>query len=237
MDKIREAFQKIKTDIDFLYNEIGFLRVELEKTREEMLKIVKILQNQIPTQNIQNSTVSTHPSTHNLPLEALKAQNMGISTGNQGVPTDKQTDKQTDTQHKKTNEKTQNLTQNTQKNTQNSLNSMNYIENAAKMLDSLDSIKKEIRLKFKRLTEQEILVFSTLYQLDENPGVEFVDYKTIAVKIGLTESSIRDYIGRLIRKGIPVEKTRVNNKQIHLSISKNLKKIASLPTILQLRDL
>ncbi len=103
------------------------------------------------------------------------------------------------------------------------------------MLDSLDNIKKEIRLKFKRLTDQEILVFTTLYQIDEETGP--TDYKTIAKKIGLTESSIRDYIGRLIKKGIPVDKKRINNKIIQLSISQNLKKIASLPTILQLRDL
>jgi predicted transcriptional regulator len=103
------------------------------------------------------------------------------------------------------------------------------------MLDSLDSLKKEIRLKFKRLTDQEILVFSTIYQLEEEIGE--VDYKMVSQKLNLTESSIRDYVGRLIKKGIPVDKNKINNKTIHLSISKNLKKVASLPTILQLIDL
>ena len=65
----------------------------------------------------------------------------------------------------------------------------------------------------------------------------YTDYKNLSIKLGLTESSIRDYIGRLIKKGIPVEKTKINNKTIHLSVSSNLKKIASLPTILQLRAL
>jgi hypothetical protein len=51
----------------------------------------------------------------------------------------------------------------------------------------------------------------------------------------LTESSIRDYIGRLIKKGIPLDKVKINNKTIHISISQNLKKVATLPTILQLR--
>jgi DNA-binding MarR family transcriptional regulator len=107
------------------------------------------------------------------------------------------------------------------------------IINAAQILNSLDNLKKEIRLKFKRLTEQEFLVFSTIYQLSEEKGN--TDYKNLSEKLSLTESSIRDYIGRLIKKGIPVEKTKINNKTIHLSISPNLKKIASLPTILQLR--
>ena len=111
----------------------------------------------------------------------------------------------------------------------------NSIEDAANILDSLDSLKKEIRLKFKQLTDQEILIFSTHHQLEEegNP----VNYKILAEKLNLTESSIRDYIGRLLKKGIPVEKKKVNNKQINLSISQSLKKIASLSTILQLRDI
>ena len=80
-----------------------------------------------------------------------------------------------------------------------------------------------------------MLVFSAVYQLDEENG--HTDYKTVSKKLNLTESSIRDYVGRLIKKGVSVEKKRINNKTIQLKISENLKKIASLPTIMQLRDL
>ncbi len=228
MGNIKEAFQKIKKDIDSLYDNIGFLRTELIETRKEMIKICEVLkeiskktpkqEKPSPTHLSLNQALPTYSSTHKLALEPLKPQNMALSTGNGGVPTDRQTDRQTDIQHK-------NLLKTEE----------NSIENAARLLDSLDSIKKEIRLKFKRLTDQEILVFSTLYQLDEES--EYVDYKTIALKLKLTESSIGDYIGRLIKKGIPVEKKKINNKTIHLSISNSLKKIASLPTILKLRDL
>lgn len=232
MEEIKQAFQKVKTDMDFLFQEMNNMKLELSKTRQEMMEICQVLEQinekilqkpkkTTPTQPIEKPTVSAHPSTHDKPLEALKPQNMAFSTGNQGVPTDKQTDKQTDNKHE-IEPKTQEIRENS-------------IDNAAKILDSLDSIKKEIRLKFKRLTEQEILVFSTLYQIDEETGP--TDYKTIAKKLGLTESSIRDYVGRLIKKGIPVDKKRINNKIIQLSISQNLKKIASLPTILQLRDI
>ena len=103
------------------------------------------------------------------------------------------------------------------------------------MLDSLDNLKKEIRLKFKRLTDQEMTVFTTLYQLSESEN--YADYRAISTKLNLSESSIRDYIGRLIKKGIPVEKTKINNKTIQLSVSSNLKKIATLPTILKLREM
>ena len=109
-------------------------------------------------------------------------------------------------------------------------------EKASNILNSLDNIKKEIRLKFKRLTQQEMLVFSTLYTLEDQNTPE-IDYKLLANHLNLSESSIRDYIIKLTKKGIPIQKTRQNNKKIILSISENLKKTATLSTIIHLRDL
>ena len=63
-----------------------------------------------------------------------------------------------------------------------------------------------------------MLIFNTLYSLDEGETEE-ITYKIIANKINLSESSIRDYINKLIKKGIPVEKTRKNNKIIILNRS------------------
>jgi len=80
-----------------------------------------------------------------------------------------------------------------------------------------------------------MLVFSTIYQLEEEKGA--ADYKSLSSKLKLSESSIRDYVQRIIKKGISVEKKRINNKVIHLFIDPGLKKIAPLSTILTLRDL
>jgi len=244
---IKEAFQKVKKDISVLNNELLNLKIEMAETRKELIKICEIIEKlaeemknrelnvylqqpktpqTIPTHPQINETVPQQIPAHNYLLKPLKPQNKAFSTGNVGVPTDRQTDRQTDTR-----------TQNQQKNPFSLVHKeiQGPIESAAKMLDSLDALKKEIRLKFKQLTDQEILVFSTLYQLEEEQGP--VEYKVLAAKLGLTESSIRDYIGRLLKKGIPVEKRRINNKQIQISISANLKKVASLSTILQLRDM
>jgi len=215
MDQIKEAFQKVKQDIMFLKEEINSLRLNLNEIKEQIVVLNSSIHS---TLRQPNSTHSTHSSTPNLSLEAVKDQNMLISTGNQGASTDRQTDRQTD-RH----------TPISYGNTENSM------ENALEILNSLDSIKKEIRLKFKRLTKQEFLVFSAIYQLDEELG--YSDYKLLSERLNLTESSIRDYVGRLIKKGVPVEKTKINNKYIKLNVSKKLKKIVSLPTILQLRDL
>ena len=226
MDLIRDSFNRVKQDMASLKQEIDFLKQSLSETRQQIKDICEILkqiiEKQASTHKILNQTLSTHSSTLPLEIGGLKSQNLGISTGNEGVPTDRQTHQQTDTS-----------TQNPFK-----IQEKSSIDNAAKILDSLDSIKKEIRLKFKRLTDQEWLIFSTLYQLEEqNSIMNPTTYKTLSQRLKLTESSIRDYIGRLIKKGIPVEKNKINNKTIQLSISNNLKKIASLSTIIQLRGL
>ena len=250
-NSIKESFQKVKKDMGFLSNELLNLKLGLAETRKELIKICEIIekftaemkkrqpqplvqlitavptyQQIAPTTSTDTPTFPTDIPAHNYPLKPLKHQIPVFSTGNRGVPTDRQTNQQTD-RH------LQNYPENPFFPAREIMQSP--IEDAAKMLDSLDSLKREIRLKFKQLTDQEILVFSTLYQLEEEQGP--VEYRVLATKLGLTESSIRDYIGRLLKKGIPVEKRRINNKQIQISISPNLKKIASLSTILQLRDI
>lgn len=236
MDQIKEAFQKVKYDMDVMKEEILSLNQFLAQNTELLSALQKQVDNlsfqiteinqknklerasssiYIPTNNPtktgQNPAIPTDIPAQNDPFKALNTQNLTLSTGNQGVPTDRQTNQQT-------NQQTQNPS----------------FDAALEVLNSLDSLKKEIRNKFKRITEQEFLVFSTIYQMEEEGEV---DYKAISQKLNLTESSIRDYVGKLIKKGIPVEKTKINNKLIQLSISKNLKKIAPLPIILQLREL
>lgn len=219
MDPVKKAFQKVREDIDTLKLELKNIKENLIQVCEIIKELSKSNEINIPTHQHINSTSQTNSSTHDINFKVLKPQNLGISIGNRGASTDKQTDKQTD--------------QHIQKSSYNQEN--NNIDNAAEVLDSLDNIKKELRLKFKKLTEQELRVFSTLYTLSEEN--HFTNYKEMADKLRLSESSIRDYVGRLIKKQIPVDKIKINNKNIQLSISKNLRKITTLSTILQLREL
>ena len=155
-------------------------------------------------------------------LKGLKSQNLTISIGNKGVPTDRQTNNPTDNP-------THFLSRKPQKTIE------SEIREATEILDSLDNIKKEIRHKFKHVTHQEMLVFSTIYQLEEQHAQ--ITYSLIADSLQLSESSIRDYIHRLINKGIPIKKEKINNKKILLKIAPELKKIASLSTIIKLREI
>jgi len=299
-----------KEDIDELKEEFSTLSYDLFNINQKIAEITRILgsfEKQLKT--IETSSLNSNK--HNiLPFKALKPVNTSFSTGNEGVPTDRQTDQQTDQhivktppqtlqhisnilqnesktpsikpqnesfqhiQHintdtiqetpahnsnqqtdqriipiqnnlpthpadtptdRQTDKQTKNVVYNN-KNTLNVVNKeVNNIDNAINLLNSLDSIKKDLRIKFKRLTEQEFLVFSTMYQLDEETGHS--TYKSLSEKLNLTESSIRDYLGKIIKKGIPVEKIKINNKMVQLNISSNLKKLATLSTLLQLREI
>ena len=223
MDPVKDAFGKVRQDIESLRQDLNLLVEEIIILKEAIKSMssfpIPLIRGEEPPHNPNNfnlsSNIPTDNPTHNYPFKPLKPHFSDISIGNKGVPTDKQTNRQQTIQHIE--------------------NTKTPIESAVEILNSLDNVRKEIRLKFKRLTEQEWLVFSTLYQLEEELG--FANYRTISGKLGLTESSIRDYIGRLIKKGVPVEKNKLNNKNIRLSVSENLKKIAPLTAIIKLREI
>jgi len=259
MEKIKGSFFRVKQDINTLNYNINGIKNNLDNTRKELIELCDIMKavsiknniiNELDGNNskldkrLENKTnihtqkdiIETNYFDFKTIRHNIKPRNdqiLPISIGNEGGQTDRQTDRQTDNGVDKSsynqNKKVFNNNDISQK------KKLDAIDGAIEILDSLDSIKKEIRIKFKRLTNQEILVFSTIYQLEEEFGS--ADYKTISKKINLTESSIRDYVRRLIVKGIPIIKEKVNNKEIKISISQNLKKIATLSSILELRDI
>ncbi len=252
-ERIKEAFSRIKEDILNLGKELSDIRstiletnqlmkqlneevimLKLEKMTGEAVKPAENLQEQapahFPTHTLETPTHPTTPTdnpTHPQEIQGLKTPNLPSSIGNDGVPTDRQTDSPTDRQ---TNFSSKIPDQIQEKPIE------QQISEASEILDSLDAIKKDIRRKFKRITKQEMLVFSTIYTLEEQEP-EGADYRKIALKLGLSQGSIRDYVHRMINKGIPITKEKLNNKKIILHVSKELKRIASLSTILKLREI
>jgi len=99
-------------------------------------------------------------------------------------------------------------------------------------------VLKHIINYLNRLRSENLIYNTSILKLPKAMKPSLTEKTTILQKkLNLTESSIRDYVRRLIKKGIPIDKNKINNKNIQLSISPNLKKIASLNTILQLRDI
>src|SRR5271157_2755823 len=126
MDQIKEAFKKVKEDIDLMKNEITSLNLEIQNLKTSLNKTNPLESSIInPTNQPKNPTELISNPTDNWSFKPLKGQNIPISIGNGGVPTNKPTNKPTNQQ-----------TENT------------YFGDALEILNSLDNIKKEIRLKF-----------------------------------------------------------------------------------------
>ncbi len=253
MDPIKQAFGKVKDDIAFLKNQIYELKNELSQIQSSLSYLTnnsnsfsKInkpnfsnigfdkqtdtstdISTHNSTQNIQNSTFrhinsTQYPvSTDNYSFKAPKSQNFNTSTRNQGVSTDRQTDRQTDTS-------TGNKGVLDKKSSHN-------VGNTSLVLNQLDSIKKDLRFKIKRLTSQEMVVFSFIYQHEDQGFV--VDYSSVSQNLKISQSSIRDYVQRIINKGIPLSKEKINNKKVILHVPEELRRLASLDTLISLREI
>lgn len=232
-DPIKEAFARVKEDVAVLKESVTSIQKELEDIKKIQQVVQQTNQHINQTENLDRhstDTSPTHSSTDNLPFKALIEPYKNISTGNDGVSTDRQTNRQTDTSTGKEGVKFVLINKNLSREEK-----LTNIDKVANVLNSLDDLKKELRWSFKKLTNQEMVVFSAIYELEEKGFT--VDYSLISQTISISESSVRDYIQRILKKGIPLQKTKENNKKIILSISPDLRKIASLDTINQLREL
>lgn len=216
-DKIKQAFSKVKEDISFMQSQISLLANQIQELKRTFQ------QTDTDASQTNKWIIPTVPQEE----KGLKHQISKISIGNDGVPTDRQTNRQTDQHIGNRGVETLRMEPKEDK--------ISHLERVSEVLNSLDTIKKEIRTKFKHLTIQEMTVFSTIYELEDKGFI--VDYSLISSKLDLSESSIRDYVQKIIKKGIPITKTKENNKKILVSIDPNLKKIASLETINLLRGL
>lgn len=212
--RLQMAFQKIREEMLFLSQEMLALKQEISQIKRQLDSV--LYQGTSPTQ-IQHPA---HNPAHNIINYSLNKQNFHSSTGNDGVPADKQTDSQ----------QTVNRQLNTLKRTFEATNELpkKPLE-TSEITSILGSLKQDLGEKFKKLTKQEFLIFSVLYTLEEE--LKNVTYRDLAQKTGLTESSIRDYITRLERKGIPIHKEKINNKVILLRIPREFKEITSLSSL------
>jgi hypothetical protein len=99
---------------------------------------------------------------------------------------------------------------------------------------SLDihSFKEQIPLLFSKISRQEFLTFLTIYQQEEELGK--CTYNTIAQELKITPGCIRTYVSGLIKKGIPIIKTKYNNKLIILAIPDEIKGLNMKKKLIQI---
>jgi len=100
-ENIKNGFDRVKDDIDFLNDEILNIKITLNELTNELkntLNQLEFYKNEASTLRQITSTqpvTSTHPSTVPQEVGGFKHLNLPISTGNEGG-FDRQTDRQTD---------------------------------------------------------------------------------------------------------------------------------------------
>ena len=96
-------------------------------------------------------------------------------------------------------------------------------------------ITEDIKNKFRSLTEREFAVFMTIYQLEEELN-SLVTYSDIAKKLSLSRSSVRDHIGELILKNVPLVKMVSSDRKVSLSIKKDFRDLNIASQLLTFRN-
>jgi len=74
-----------------------------------------------------------------------------------------------------------------------------------------------------RLSKQEFLTFLTVYQLEEE--ISKVTYDDVGKSLKITAGCIRTYVSALMRKGLPIVKSKYNNKVVILSIPPEIRSL------------
>ena len=97
---------------------------------------------------------------------------------------------------------------------------------------TFDQFNKNLERKFLSLTKKEFLIFLTIYQLEEDH--KQVTYSNIANHLNLTEGCIRSYVSELIKKGLPVVKEKINNRQAIFKVSPDFKELKLKQKLLDL---
>lgn len=203
-----EKEEKLRAAFAKIKQDMDSLKQEINNMKQKISKITSILKGPANTQQFSTQTAN---------IEGIRPY-LAISKGNDGVPADsQQTFDTSESQEKEPFEAT-----NKEKLT---------FRQVKKIVDNLT---QDLKLKFKSLSKQEFYIFSLVYSLDVQG--QKPDYKTIAIKANLTESSVRDYISRLIHKGIPLRKEKINNKTIVISVPDELKSLATLDNLTKLKQ-
>ncbi len=88
---------------------------------------------------------------------------------------------------------------------------------------SLDirGFKEDLPRILSKLSRQEFMTFLVIYQQEEQ--IKHVTYETLAKELKISSGCVRTYVSGLIKKGIPIVKSKYNNKVIILSVPSEIR--------------
>lgn len=214
---LKKAFTKVKEDISSLNDKLN----RLENAINQLI--------------VQNNKQNPLYFKENSPKTAQNTQIRQSSSGNEGVRSinhstvNQSFNNQSHTKHsieqyipqistnytkkQETNQSFNNQSPINQSHTKHSLNTQSL---------NIQSLKKELEERFNTLTSQEFLIFLTIYQLEEDYS-RSITYNDLSNKLSLTSGCIRGYVSSLIRKNLPILKSKINNRTLTLSINPDFK--------------
>ena len=233
-EKVKASFEKVREEMNLLRSELSALRNEIVGLRDIKTNLNNEINNIKTNFNTQSSIGNqgvpanqhTNTSSDNTPSFPLDA----VSPVRSNLPTHNPAQTPTHPQH------IQEIFQQSNTSAQNSAQESNRSSKNEELTDLnslIETLKTDMRKKFKSLTKQEFHIFSVLYSVDKSQNQ--VTYQDLAVRTGLTASSIRDYIQRIVRKGVPILKEKQNNELITLKIPLELRNLATLDSLMRLR--
>ncbi|MDP3728291.1 MAG: winged helix-turn-helix domain-containing protein [bacterium] len=100
----------------------------------------------------------------------------------------------------------------------------------------IEEIKQSLNKVFLSLTNREFKVFMTIYSLQEQHNSP-TTYAELAQNIGVSASSIRDYISELIRKGAPLKKEKSRNGLAYVSVLPEFKSLNLISKLIAFRNM
>ena len=241
-ERVREEMNHFFSEINLVKNELKLLKEELNELRYEQIKLNALKEPEKP--QISNNTIKTNDLTQ-------------ISTGNEGVSTLRHFDSQTDNTPVFPLDGNPTIAPNTQTHSStHSSTDLRHIPEKLRHFDTstnkfdtktqqktqisdltklMESLKSDLKKKFQALTKQEFYIFSVLFTLDKTQNQ--VTYQDLAIQTRLTSSSIRDYVQRIIKKGIPLLKEKINNRLTVLKIPPELRNLATLDNLMRIRGM
>jgi len=245
-------FKRVEKEIKSIKEELSSIKLTINSLNQVLSKVnfpkpaqsvssSDIQQTQEKLNSTDTKTIGfREPIKQTINLEQEEKQSIQqtirhISTRNDGVPTDNSTDIQQTDKTIKIPIKSSFKISDRSDTTFNTKNTQNRKNIDIKNLDSaVFELKQDLLNKFKELSQQEFKVFSAIYSLEESEQI--LDYALLSAKLNLTESSIRDYIMKLEKKGIPIIKEKLKNRRVSLHIRKELRDIFTLDKLLKIRE-
>jgi len=195
-ERIKNSFEKVREDMNFLKKELETVKNWLNRQEEEK----NVLNDQI--KNILDSINKIKDKIHFF---------YKISSGNNGVINDEQ----------------QLTTIN------NNYQQPTIINN--NHTTTINDLKDDFEDLFKTLTDREFTIFMAIYQLEEDLRGT-VSYSNIAKVLKITETNVRIHVNSMTNKGIPIEKNRLFNRKVSLSVKKELRDLNLATKLIKLRQ-